>query len=304
VEPAVRVTNLPPDVKPKDLRPIFHELEPLSMRLSGSGNNVFAVITLRNMKDVEFASTSMSRKVVGDKHIVVEPYEMMDTGFELQFDGVSVTSEEITTLVRDVTSNLKCSVKDVVVASNVKALLCFEGIHQAVKAQSSFQTGAISLSADATAGTVVSRISVVPAFTCEVTGFSPDMSVKTLDDALIAEGLIGLRKYERKAMLKFKRHMHVLPGIIALKKLNLDGVALQPEKYQPLVGEMPSEYDTPSDVDGFDQFSLKSVLKDYLHADPATRYLIAKNRFERALFDAKVLFTFLLFAICSILTEM
>jgi hypothetical protein len=38
----------------------------------------------------------------------------------------------------------------------------------------------------------------------------------------------------------------------------------------------------------FDSFSLRAVLKDYLHADPATRYDVAKNAFEQALSDARV----------------
>lgn len=36
-----------------------------------------------------------------------------------------------------------------------------------------------------------------------------------------------------------------------------------------------------------DQYSLKSLLKDYLYTDPATRYQVAKNFFERTLHDAK-----------------
>jgi hypothetical protein len=37
-----------------------------------------------------------------------------------------------------------------------------------------------------------------------------------------------------------------------------------------------------------EKFSLISVTKDFMHLDPASRYQIAKNAFNRALFDARV----------------
>lgn len=36
------------------------------------------------------------------------------------------------------------------------------------------------------------------------------------------------------------------------------------------------------------KFALTSVLQDFMHLDPATRYQIAKNEFNRELFDARV----------------
>lgn len=160
---------------------------------------------------------------------------------------------------------------------------------QAVRAQSAFQAGAVSLQPlGISAATTASRISILPSFSCELVGLSVDTPVLALEEALAADGLVGYRKLERKAVVKFTRHMHVLPGMAALGKLALDGCALRPERYQPLVGEGPGEYDAEGDAEDFDRFSLRAVLKDYLHADPATRFLIAKNRFERALHDAKV----------------
>jgi hypothetical protein len=49
------------------------------------------------------------------------------------------------------------------------------------------------------------------------------------------------------------------------------------------------EYVETNDEDFFDKFSVRAVLKDYFHSDPATRYQVAKNAFERALTDAKVI---------------
>ena len=165
-----------------------------------------------------------------------------------------------------------------------------------MRAQSSYQAGSVTLQTkdipSISSSVAAPRLSVLPSFSCEVTGFSPSVSVQIFDEALLAEGKVGYHKYERKAMLKFKRNLQVLPGMLALKKISIDGYLVQPERYEPLLGQSPSEYDTSSskdDADAFDQFSLKAVLKDYVHTDPATRYLIAKNRFERALHDAKVI---------------
>ena len=198
---------------------------------------------------------------------------------------LSITLDVIKESISRCLNGVKYELKDVVLSSNVSALVGFDEIKDAVRAQSSLQSGTSSWSTNE--AHVPSRLTVLPAYSCEITGYPVDKSVQAFDDSL-PSGLVGFRKYERKAILKMRRHMHVLPTIVMLKKLDLGGESLHPERYAPMVGELPSEYDREGDVDEFDRFSLKAVLKDYLHADPATRYMIAKNRFERALHDAKV----------------
>ena len=72
------------------------------------------------------------------------------------------------------------------------------------------------------------------------------------------------------------------------------------QRYRPLDAPIDSEYDEPEgsrrhrhsgdrdSLESFNRFSLEMVLKDCLELDPAARYQIAKNAFERALFDAIV----------------
>jgi hypothetical protein len=247
-----------------------------------------AVVVLRSMKDCQLACIAVSRRAVGDKFVEVTLCEVTDTGIEIEFDG-SAPDSGIEETIRTALQELKCGVKDVSLSSNVSAFVGFPVIKDAVRAQASLQSGALEIIGSASSPqpeTVSSRLSVLPSFACEVSGYSVDKSVQSFDEALNDQ--VGFRKYERKAMIKLKRHLNVLPAMRALKKIEIDGVSLQPEQYEPMVGEQPSEYDTEAESDAFDRFSLKAVMKDYMHADPSTRYLIAKNRFERALHDAKV----------------
>lgn len=290
----------------KDIKPLFRDLNYHSIKVEDAAGGRRAVVVLREMKDVRVACTAISNKVVGDRHVEVREFDKLDLGefvgqcngpcqnnvlfigFELKFPAGSlenVAPDNMKEIVSRCLEGVKFDLKDVIVTSNVSALVGFDEIKDAVRAQASLQSGSTSLpSIEAHAP---SRLTILPSFSCEITGYPVDKSVQTFDDSFPA-GLVGFRKYERKAILKMRRHMHVLPTIVALKKLDIDGESLHPERYAPMVGELPSEYDREGDVDEFDRFSLKAVLKDYLHADPATRYMIAKNRFERALHDAKV----------------
>lgn len=90
-----------------------------------------------------------------------------------------------------------------------------------------------------------------------------------------------------------------MPGLKQLKKIVVDGSALRPYKYRSEAHLRSSgaavvvdeEYEGELEQDGaaqFDGFSLRTLLQDYMHTDPATRYQIARNVFERSLYDAKV----------------
>lgn len=81
----------------------------------------------------------------------------------------------------------------------------------------------------------------------------------------------------------------VAPGLKTLRKVMIDGQQLSAQPYQPLTAPGSSEYDLPADHEHnvVDQFSLSMLLKDYMFADPAARYQVAKNYFERALTNAQ-----------------
>lgn len=89
-----------------------------------------------------------------------------------------------------------------------------------------------------------------------------------------------------------------MPGIRKLRTYKIDGKSIKPVRYNPLdstpgeeEGEAgDSEFDNYKDQFDvkFDTLALHSVTDDFLAADPATRYQIAKNQFERLFHDAKV----------------
>ena len=82
-----------------------------------------------------------------------------------------------------------------------------------------------------------------------------------------------------------------MPGMKLLKAVQVEGETMKVRRYKPLTSIGDTEYDAESkglEQSGFDKFSLKMVLNDYMYTDPATRYQIARNYFERALNDAKV----------------
>ena len=81
----------------------------------------------------------------------------------------------------------------------------------------------------------------------------------------------------------------VLSGLKVLKTMQLAGLQLKPEKYRKLERTVVDPaYDIYGEDEVFDTESLRQTMQDYLHVDPAARYQIAKNNFERAVVSAKV----------------
>ena len=83
-----------------------------------------------------------------------------------------------------------------------------------------------------------------------------------------------------------------MPALKFLKKCELDGTLIKADYYKPINIENDGEYDAADyedDTVKFDGMALHGLMKDYMHAEPALRYQIARNYFERALTTAKVL---------------
>ena len=203
------------------------------------------------------------------------------------------------------------------------------------------QLSSASASAAAAGAVVASSLGTFPSYVLQLKGLDKETPVRSVTEAL-AKALPGVKllKTDRSALLKFKRHREVVPGMVALKELltgpegariggagaalgSSSGVKVQ--RYRPLEVYGDSEYDEPiypgyhggGDDEGEEEesgsgngkdnkkkvlgksrrskaqaavhtFTLESVLQDYMHLDPATRYQIAKNAFERELLDASV----------------
>ena len=96
----------------------------------------------------------------------------------------------------------------------------------------------------------------------------------------------------RSAIVKFKRQSDVVFGMKQLRlnpsqSTDLQGVLVT--RYRPVVQDGVHDIDEDGDDEEFDRYGLTTILRDYMYADPATRYQIAQNYFERSLVDAQAL---------------
>jgi hypothetical protein len=80
----------------------------------------------------------------------------------------------------------------------------------------------------------------------------------------------------------------VVSGLKALRRIEVDGKRLKAIRNTPTREEGEPDYDSVGQADRFDRDHYNSMLKDYLSAEPAVRYQMARNFFERSLFTAEV----------------
>jgi len=73
-----------------------------------------------------------------------------------------------------------------------------------------------------------------------------------------------------------------------LKAMIADGkISFDAKRYRPVISDGDTEYDTYGEDEHFDESSLRTWMKDYMHEEPSMRYQIAKSAFERQLVDAE-----------------
>ena len=80
----------------------------------------------------------------------------------------------------------------------------------------------------------------------------------------------------------------VVPGMKKLKAIKIDDEHLKVSRYYAEEPERYTEYDTPAVDEEIDRLSLRALLADHMDSDPAARYKLASNAFERALTEIKV----------------
>ena len=219
------------------------------------------------------------------------------------------------------------------VSSNRRAYVAFETAEQASNAHTSFLVGDASvvaptaseaadsqvsaasvLNGKSLGGVVSSHITIWPSYTVEIGGLSADQPASSVE-AVVKGGVEGEARsslftpirIDRSAILKFRRHLEIVPALNKLKDTLFLSSSLSAIPYHVIVPKGGSQYDqsfsgqqkdgeasglnkgkSHKDVyDQVDKFSLRALLKDYLYTDPAMRFQIAKNAFERALKDTK-----------------
>lgn len=186
------------------------------------------------------------------------------------------------------------AIKSIATDSNISAFVAFESSYQASRSQNGFLSGNIKLLEDSQVpfptayhggGVVSSSVSIYPSYAIEVIGVPQDQSAQYVVDALQD---IDIFRSERSATVKFKKHEHVVPGMRALRRLEVNGKKLKPIRNHPVEEEGEPEYDSNGHAEKFDRDHYHMMLRDYLSAEPAVRYQMARNFFERSLYSAEV----------------
>lgn len=80
-----------------------------------------------------------------------------------------------------------------------------------------------------------------------------------------------------------------MPGMKKLKAIKIAEERLNVSRYYAEEPERYTEYDSPAVEEEIDRLSLRALLADHMDSDPASRYKLASNAFERALTEIKVL---------------
>lgn len=335
-EPAVVVKNLPANVVEGDIRALFEAFSLSNVVIRDGADGKYAEVLMKSPADAILARSALNKKSVAGNRVSIAAHNIGDIGIEIGVDAAQSVEQE--TAVEAALSTQGLSPKSIAYQTNISAHISFLTTADATAAHRQVSEGAVDALRPTTpsasklpiGGSLMSTfLTTSPSFSLSLSQLNGDTSVQEIMAPLpeaFPDSALSILGSDRSALVKFRRHKDVVPGIKAIKKLRLphaeveDGVAeniwadLRVQRYRPLtsiersVDYLPSttgsdaldeDEDDMSSVtkkfrarsagvdEEFDQFSLRAVLKDYMMADPATRYELAKNAFERALSDAR-----------------
>lgn len=281
-EPAIKISNIAAsNCTVTDIKAVLKSLE-IAASITEDQNQAVLISLLSPVESQRVVAALRSRYA----EISIEEVQNDDIGIEC----FSMTDSKTQSLVEELKS-LNIDVKSVSEITNRSLYIGFANVNQANMAKKLYYDKLCKLKEADACRPSTADISCITAYALEIFGLSADVSVKSLIESLSLD--YKVLKADRCAIVKVKRHLEIVPTMKKLKTVQVDGSNLSPSRYYPLSSMDSSnvtEYDTfenPGDED-FDKFSLRKLLKDYMHTDPATRYHIARNAFERQLADAKV----------------
>jgi small subunit ribosomal protein S5 len=282
-EPAVKVTSPSSKLTKKDLEELFKAFRPASIDISEAGDS--AVVKLNSPHEVESACNLLNMKARTGKlqNVTITESNVFEYGIELGVDS-SVTAADITKALDD----LKIHPTSVSSKSNVSAVITFLHRQHAIDAHKDFTKDIVAF--DDKSSAYPSRVTAFPSYALEVSGLAPDKPASECGNALEGTDIGKILKINRTGLIKFKRQKFVWSGIKQLRSMAAKGdLKYQPVRFMPVIAAGDEAYDGEGVNEEFDKFSLKLLLKDYMTTDPASRYAVAKNYFQRALYDARAL---------------
>lgn len=297
-EPAVLVKNLPADATEAELVSYSPNLQHERIELIENADGTkSARIVVASPRDAPITRTFFQGKIFRGNKISAEVLELNDHAVQIIPTGQD--SAELTPAVVAAALQGLVQPKNISFQTNTNAHIGFVTVQDAQRALERFNRGDVQLktgtsSSSASGNLVGSSVSVLPSYVVQVKGLPTDVPVRTLTEHLsTALPTAKVIKADRSALLKFRRNSEVVPGIKQLKSTPVAGQNIKAERYRPLAIQGDSAYDVLSSSDkksvlSVDRLNLSVLMKDFMHLDPATRFQIAKNAFERELFDARV----------------
>lgn len=130
-----------------------------------------------------------------------------------------------------------------------------------------------------------------PSYVVEVTEYPVDKTAQALVDSLTSTDenvQQSILRVDRSALVKFKRHADVLPGMKALERTAILGAVPKVEHYLPWRQDGDTAYDTADATDEFHELLVADATQGMANANPSLRYQFLRNQFERDLHDASV----------------
>jgi small subunit ribosomal protein S5 len=306
-EPAVKISGLAEDVTAFKLQQIFsqfriHRADILPVTDSSTDEDGVvlptreAVVVVSDYKEADRMREAINLRQFDNVQYSAKEFNIADTSVDFVFSENELPSEGE---LQNALGNAGLSYRSMLSTSNVQAFVAFDTIEQATKSLGGLVQGDIQLQGGKAGGVktayegggggaLVSKLSVYPSYIVEVRGISSEDSAENVLEVATNGGKVIVFKSERSGTAKFKRHMNVIPGMKLLRGVDIGDKKLRPRRFHEVEEEGDSEYDVePENIKVFDRNHLQLMLKDYLTAEPAIRYQIAKNYFERALFTAQ-----------------
>eukprot|EP01038_Epipyxis_sp_PR26KG_P008526 gene8526-11526_t len=294
-EPAVRLNNIPNNYTDSDIIQLFGpsydivnvtRIHPSSIRVSFTKPSYASLAVSVNWNRLF--------EGVDGADVTAEEDDLHDIGIEIFGNPSSLQ------FIEPALKKFEIAVKNVAYKSNVNVVMSFLNLEEASQAYNyviskakQFSTPSIETSLPNTSLFTVES-GVTPSYMVQFYNMSPSIPVNDIIAEVNSHDLtksIDIIKSDRSGLVKFIRNSHVLSGMKLLKQLKIDGESFKVIRYRQLLrNDDIQQYDQEAEniYSKMDRFSLKLILKDFLHASPAERYMIARNAFERTLEDAIV----------------
>lgn len=128
-----------------------------------------------------------------------------------------------------------------------------------------------------------------PIATLETENLPANKPVSAILDLLKAQNLDkGIVRVDRVALVKVARHRDIVPTMKKLRSIEIDGQKLAVERFLQIPVPYHSDYEKEGEEEVFDEVAHRFLMESSFESDPARRFQLLRNQFERVLFDAKI----------------